>query len=134
MLTADDCSKTVNFVSEQTLTCSTKFADEDLEISINIKTCRAKPSVTLGIKVDALDLDWSETFENSVEIPIPRLAFPVGGVNLRVIIHGKSNGGVYLKVYSRSVVLKYFESAEYTLLNIHTKVVFIFCSINYFLR
>ena len=99
MLTAEDCSKSLNFLSDQTVTCSTRFAGQNAEISLDIKMCRAKPSITFGIKVDALDLDWEETFEDSVEVAIPGFSIPVvGGVYLRVKIEDRSSGDVYLKV------------------------------------
>ena len=103
MLTADDCSKSLNLLSQKTVRCTTTVSGKNAEISINLKSCRAKPSVTLGIKVD-LDVDWEMTFDNSVEIPIPGLsAFdPDLGVNLyirylRVVIEGR-DGDIYLKV------------------------------------
>ena len=99
MLNAKDCSSAVSlFVSDLTLTCSTSFVDEDLEISINMKTCRAKPAVTVGVTVNALNLYWEKTFENSVDIPISGFSVLGAGVYLRVTIQDKSSGNIYLKV------------------------------------
>ena len=78
--------------------CRTTFAGEDAEISFNIKMCRAKPSITFGIRLDALNVDWTETFENSVEVPIPGFSVLGAGVNLRVAIKDRSSNEVYLKV------------------------------------
>ena len=107
MLTADDCSKSVNVLSDHTVTCTTTFFGVNVETSFDIKTCRAKPSITLGIKVDALNVDWEETFDNSVEIPIPGLSLGGFGGYLRVVIEDRDSGNVYLKVLSSEITSIY---------------------------
>ena len=83
-----------------TVTCGTTFATgKYAEISINIKTCRSKPSVTFSIKFDALNVDWTKTFENSVEVSIPGVSLSgIGGMYLEVTIDGRSIDDVYFKV------------------------------------
>ena len=89
----------MGILSDTTIKCRTTIEGKDAEISYDIKECRAKPSITFGIKVDALNVDWTKTFEDSVEVRIPGFSvLGLFGVNLRVEMRDKNNGNVYLKV------------------------------------
>ena len=81
------------------MTCSAIIDEKNVEIYFKIKTCGAKPSITIGMKVDALYVDWNGTFENSVDFAIPgfaRLGYVY--VYLNLTMEDKSSGDIYLKV------------------------------------
>ena len=61
-----------------TIKCEESFNGQYAEFSINIKMCREKPSVTVGIEIDALNLDWEKTFIDSTEVAIPGFSLPGG--------------------------------------------------------
>ena len=101
MVFAEDCSKyskSGGLLSDLTITCRETIGGEDSEISLDIKLCREKPSITFGIKIDTFH--WEETFTDSAEIAIPGLSLPlIGGVYLRVKLEDKPGGkNVLLKV------------------------------------
>ena len=86
-----------------TIKCEESFNGQYAEFSINIKMCREKPSVTVGIKIDALNLDWEKTFIDSTEVAIPGFSLPggIGGVYLKLQLTSKPNEHLYIKVRNR---------------------------------
>ena len=83
-----------------TIKCEESINGQYAEFSITIKMCREKPSVTVGVQIDALDLDWERTFIDSAEVAIPGFSLPGGvGVYLKMQLENKPNKNLYLKVF-----------------------------------
>lgn len=82
-----------------TIKCEESIDGQYAEFSITIKMCREKPSVTVGLQIDALDLDWERTFIDSTEVAITGFSMFGVGVYLKIQLENKPNKNLYLKVF-----------------------------------
>ena len=66
---------------------------------MDVKACRKNPKVKVNMVIEALSIDWSETFDNSQTISIPGFYYSgFGGVSLKVDVDSKRSGSLRLKV------------------------------------
>ena len=81
------------------VTCESTFAGQREKYTIKLETCREKPKLKFNIKIDALYIDWTETFEDSKEAAIPGFSYAgLMGVYLKVQLKSYENGFTNIKV------------------------------------
>ena len=75
----DDCTK---------ITCSERFVDKDITLTLDIDKCADPVAVTARMQVPDLNIDWSHTYDSNNIVAVP--GFNVGYKGFSV--------GVYVKV------------------------------------
>ncbi|XP_067016249.1 uncharacterized protein [Acropora muricata] len=71
------------------LTCSMKIVRKDISLRVKLNRCAEPVTVTIDVKVESENLEWSHVFTSGVEVPVPRLTYNLGFI-------GKA--GLYVKV------------------------------------
>ena len=82
-----------------TFSCDSSFEGQDISLEVKVKSCNNPVKIGVTLKVDALDIHWSEDFYASKDIPIPGFSIPfAGGVYLGFKVTTKDDGDLNLKV------------------------------------
>ncbi|XP_074633459.1 uncharacterized protein LOC141892169 [Acropora palmata] len=71
------------------LTCSTKVIDKEISLKMKVNRCDEPVTVTIDVKVESDNVEWSHVFTSGDEIPVPGLTYSAGGL---------AKAGLFVKV------------------------------------